>query len=330
MSILRKIIHSAFLILLILGGLGLQPVFSAGTAIASLGNTKGVVEVIVTKDQKRVRGKDGVLLYVGDWVYTNNDGEATIFFRDGSEIRIFEKTELEIQDSGELQTKERSFHYNLFMKIGSLWGKFVTGRQKTKIVTSTATIGIKGTVMRVNDDGETARVSVAEGEISVGNETSSIILGAGKRLDSFGKTENLSDKVQDIPYRLAFSADEYQIDFNEGAEKTVRLNIQMQDVVNAKNIGRAGRVFFQSNYKNIKFPNYVSLNSKGFARFPVTIEPPHMDDNDFNGKIVIWAIMDGASYDNIGAGNLFMSVKVPNKRRQIRINADTGSIIPVE
>ncbi len=328
---IHKYVFCLFVCLLMVNGtINNNLLYGNETAIASLDETEGFVEVKPARDQKSVTAKDGFLLYVGDVIQTQSDGETTVIFRSGSEIRLFEDTEFIVDGAEELSSEKRSFNYKLSMKTGALWGNFVRGRQKTKINIGTATIGVKGTVFRIRNDGETANISITEGEILVENETSSITLEAGKRLNAFNKTDNLQDKVEEIPYRLSLQADKYYLEFKEPVEETVRLSIQMVDVFQRKNVKKAGKVYLQSNYYNVEFPENVTLNRRGFVRIPVKINIPHADDNNFDGKVVIWAAMGSGSIDDVGAGNVFIQMKVPGKRRHIRVDANTGNIMSVE
>lgn len=332
MSIFKTIFHSPLLIaLLFWSSFSFLPqAYGAGTATASLGETNGVVDVLLAKDQKVVRGRDGFLLYMGDLIRTSRNGATTVYFRDGSEIRVFENTDLLIEESKELQSEERSFQHKLLMKIGSIWGKFVKGQQKAEIQTSVAIIGVKGTILRVHDDGEAVGVSVVEGKVTVKNENSTATLTAGKRLQPFGATDDLEKKVDDIPFRIRLTADRYQLDLDRQPEQVVRFNAQVVELAKNKGVQRRGRLRFQSTYSNLEFPEQVRLNRKGFVRFPVRIKSPAPDDNKFDGKIVIWAVMDGSQFDNVGAGNVLLTVKMPHKRTQIQIDANSGSISPIE
>ena len=70
----------------------------AQDAVATLYSSTGVVEVTLSKSMRTTQGREGLLLYERDLIYTGV-GEATILFRDGSEIRLFENTEFQIQEA---------------------------------------------------------------------------------------------------------------------------------------------------------------------------------------------------------------------------------------
>ena len=71
----------------------------AQDAVATLYSSTGVVEVTLSKSMRTTQGREGLLLYERDLVRTGVDGKATILFRDGSEIRLFENTEFQIQEA---------------------------------------------------------------------------------------------------------------------------------------------------------------------------------------------------------------------------------------
>ncbi|MBF0279051.1 MAG: FecR domain-containing protein [SAR324 cluster bacterium] len=226
--------------------------------------------------------------------------------------------------------EERTFRHRLKLVAGAIWGRFVRGRQQTQIYSSTATIGVKGTVFRLKDDGQEAKISVVEGEVSVKNDQSFIVLKAGQRLQAFTKTDQLKEKLVTIPYRLSLQASNYQLDFDELQESKFRFHIQIVDVLHGNNVGLSGKIYLESNYYNIQFPEQVILNQSGSVRVPVQIRRPHPSDRKFDGKIVIWAVMDGANYDEVGEGHIFLNVKMPGKRKEIMIDADGRIIDPSE
>lgn len=319
-----------FFIFLSVSGVFYPSMGRANTAIASLDQVSGFVEVIAVKDKKILRGKEGLLLFVDDIVRTQVDGVCSIIFRDGSETRLFESTEFLISQSDELKTAERSFRRTILMKVGALWGKFVKGRQNTRIQTSNATIAVKGNVVRIKDDGQEATVSVVEGAVSVENAVSSIVLQAGQQLQPFRKSDHLKEKIMEIPYRLSLISEKYQLGWEDLQEGLFRIQIQMLDILHGNNIKRAGRVYLQSNYYNLALPEDVRLDHNGFARIPVKIQPPYAGDHQFDGKIIIWAVMDGANYNNVGEGSVLINMKMPSKRRHIQVDADSGRIVPKE
>ena len=302
----------------------------AQTTLASLDQVSGFVEVIGHRDKKSLTGKDGTFLYRNDTLLTQSDGLGTVIFREGSEARLFQGTELVIRASEELQTVERAFRHVLLMPQGSLWGHFIHGRQNTEIQTSQATLEVNGTVFRLTDDGQTAGVILTEGSVRVKNETSSVVLQAGQRLLPFNKLDDLQEKIGEIPMRLSVVSEKYQLGVVDMQIGVFWLEMQWTDLLRGNNVKRPARVYLQSNYYNLEWPQSVRLNHNGFARIPIQVKPPYLGDNQFNGQIVIRAVMDGVRYENVGEGNVLINMQLPRRRIEIQVNADSGNILPAD
>ena len=181
----------------------IPPVFAQGEDIvASLQRISGRVSVRQVSTSKTIRGRNGLLLRTGDTVVTARRARVTIKFRNGSEIRLFPRSEFQVKAASERKGKKRTFRFSLFSRVGSFWGRFVKRRQVANIRTPTATIGIKGTVLRVVDRDGKARVALTEGLIDVSNDRETVELRPGKRLTDFTSAETLADKIQDIPLQL--------------------------------------------------------------------------------------------------------------------------------
>lgn len=301
---------------------------AAETAVASLTRVEGSVEVKIFKTKKSVMAREGLLLFQEDFISTGNGGKTTILFRDGSEIRLFGNSELSLQQAIEDTTKKRSFQYKFIMKLGSFWGKFIQGRQKTSIETPTTTIGVKGTALRVTDDGKTASIALTEGAATVENAVGSLDLMPGQRLKDFKREDDLKDKVEQIPFKLQMKTENYQLDLSQANEATIRVTIQMSNTVNGENVKKGGRIYLGSNYYNVEFPKNVALDNSGFARIPILIRKPHSSDREFDGKVVIWAVMDELHLDDVGEGNLQIQLSNPTNRR-MQIDVNSGQVSPL-
>ena len=73
----------------------------AQDVVATLYLSTGVVEVILSKSMRTTQGREGLPFYERDLIRKGVDGKATILFRDGSKIRLFENTEFQIQEASE-------------------------------------------------------------------------------------------------------------------------------------------------------------------------------------------------------------------------------------
>ena len=189
---------------------------------------------------------------------------------------------------------------------------------------------MKGTTLRITETKNDATISLTSGLISVKNDTSMVDLTPGKRLKGITKTDHLPNKVEDIPYKLFLKSSNYELDFKGKSKESIRLTIQMSNVSDGSNIKRSGPIYFKSDYDQVRFPAKVMLDDQGFARIPININAPRANDNKFKGKIIIWAVMDGSGFDDIGEGTILLKVKGKQKKRRIRFDPNSGDIIPLK
>jgi len=305
--------------------------YALNSPVATLSKVVGKVDVILAKNQRMTLARNGLLLYAKDLVKTGNDGKATLLFRDGSEIRLFESTEFLIESAKEAPTKKRSFRYKLRMKKGAFWGMLKRGRQNTTLSTPTATIGVKGTALRVTElDNGSATIALTEGSIEVRNGASMVKLTPGKWLRNIQRMDDLKQRVTDIPNKLYVSAERDTIDFSKDSGNPLYITIQMGSADGVKNIKRGGPVYLKHNYYNLRMPAQVILNGDGFVRFPIYFEAPRKTDANFDGRIIIRAVMDGKAYTDVGEGSVILKVSDLKTTRKFRIDVETGVLVPVE
>ena len=171
-----------------------------------------------------------------------------------------------------------------------------------------------------------ASVSLTEGLIAVENDRSTVELTPGKQIMDITSTDNLSAKIEDIPYKLFVESDRYQLDFNKEKRATIRLSIQLGDVVSGNNIKRSAPLYLKSNYQNVRFPEDVTLNEEGFVRVPIEILAPTAEAA-LDGHITVWAVMDDNKSIDVGEGNILIKVKEGKKNRRFRIDAKSGKVI---
>lgn len=297
--------------------------FAAGT-VASLGKVKGDVSIKLNVNGRIISGNDGFLLKDGDLVITGKGTNVSVIFRDGSEVRIFENTKFLIEQAVEEKGSGRNFKYDFFMKVGSFWGKFIKGRQKTTIKTPTATIGIKGTSLKVKAEKDKSGLVLSEGKVSVKNEDSSAVIDAGKMIDTIMETGKI--KTRDIPYKIFISTADTKLKFPKIGSSTHHLSLQLINQKTKQNLKRPGNVLISSPIDKMIFPQQIKLNSRGYARVPVTLKP--LEDKDYrtNGFIEIYALMDGAKYFDIGSGQITLTYDIPPKIKKYLIDSNTGDV----
>ncbi|MDH5751756.1 MAG: FecR family protein [Deltaproteobacteria bacterium] len=292
--------------------------------VATLQRLEGPVQVVQAKEKQTVKGRNGLLLKSGDTVVTAKSARATIVFRDGSEIRLFPNTNF-LVEAKEQKGGERFFQMNMFMKMGSFWGNFVKQRQTANVGTPTATIGIKGTTMRVTERDSKAKVALTEGLIEVKNDRSSVDVVPGKRLTEFTSTDDVTKKLTDIPYRLDLKTEKKALSFDGGQPEEVFLNVQLVEIKTGSAVTRPGRVYLRSNYDKIKYPTDIDLDKRGFARMSIQVQPPEASDGDLNGNVYVWAVLDMEEADDTSEGRTLIKIPVPEGKERVKVDAKTGS-----
>ena len=292
--------------------------------VASLDRLDGRVQVVQAESGKTIQGRNGLLLKAGDTVVTRAKTRVTIKFRDGSEVRMFPDSQFVIQNIKESQTKTRSFSYKLFLKVGSIWGKFTPQRNLAEIKVPTATIGIKGTALRATHRNDKSRVALTEGLVEVSNNRGAVNLTPGKRLDNFTRTDDLRKKVQDIPYKIDIKSDKQNLKFSRDKAEEVFVTLQMVDIKKGSEVRRAGKVYFRSNYDRIVYPPEANLNQRGFARVPLKILPPETTDDKLDGNIYVWALIDEETADDTAEGRILFTFPVKTGKEKIQVEADSG------
>ncbi len=322
---MRALLTRAVLLIMLLA-LAVPAAFAEDDEIvASLQNLLGRVQVVQKTNGETIQARIGLLLRAGDTVVTADQSRATIKFRDGSEIRLFQNTRFVLQAAKESAGSDRSFRLDLLLKAGSLWGLFVKQHQTARISTPTATIGIKGTSLRVTEIDNTARVALTEGLIDVGNERKTIELEPGKRIGTFTRLDDLAQKVEPIPFKLEMRSEKHKLTFGGNQPEEVFVTLQLTNVTTGREVPRAATIYFRSNYEKINYPPMAKLDQRGFARVPLTIAPPEAADAQLNGNVYVWAVIDQADADDTGEGRILFTIPVPTGEERIKIDAEKGT-----
>lgn len=292
--------------------------------VAHLDRIQGRVNVRQAATEQMVQGRDGLLLRIGDLVTTETEARATIQFRDGSEIRLFSDTSFLIESAKESTGTERSFTTKVFMKLGSFWANFVRERQTASVDTPTATIGIKGTTLRVVERDNAARVALTEGLIDVSNARSTVELEPGFRLTEFTRRDDLAAKIEPIPFKVDIRSETRELDFSDNRPVTAYVTLQLIDIESGANVARSGPIYLRSNYDKITYPPEPRLDEQGFARVPLTFAVPEPADGELDGNIYVWALLDRENADDTAEGRVLFRFRMPPTEERLRIEAETG------
>lgn len=318
---MKKLLIFAIMMLLFIPQ---QPVFAIN-AVASIKNISG--EVKIQRLKRNIPGRRGLVLKDQDVVITGYNAKTTILFRDGSEIRLYPNTRFIIEKTVELEGSQRGFFNNLILKTGSFWGNFTKKKQRTKIVTPTATCGIKGTSVSFSERNGKLDVSLSTGVVELENEDEKILLPPGKMVRGITQTGNFSDKMEDLPFRLIIKPDNKHIKLPTlGNTEKVDFTIQIINTKTKQNVPRSGIVFFSLKSDKMVFPSNIRLNDRGYARVSATIKPFQKADYG-NGRMEIVAVAEGEAFMDVGTGETVLTYNVPKKfRKTIHIDATSGKI----
>ena len=116
----------------------------------------------------------------------------------------------------------------------------------------------------------------------------------------------------------------YELDFQDGKSKQLKLSVQLQHRISGKSVARSGPVVFESDYSSIRLPRRFLLDKKGFARVIIAIDPPRMKDRVFKGLINIRAFMDQDDFDVVAEGSLVLKVINSGNKRTLLITPEGG------
>lgn len=294
-------------------------------AVASFGEVSGTVQVM--RETRKIPGRTGLILNDQDVVITGTDSRASIIFRDGSEIRLFQDTRFVIEKSEEVNTGTRQFFNHFKLKVGSFWGKFIKGNQNTKISTPTATIGIKGTNVAFKQGSEKLDLGLSSGLISIENEEGTYDLNPGNRVMGIERKGPIADKVSPQPLRIELKPDKTKFEVPQPGRTTeIDFTLQVVDASTNRNKDYTGRLYMTVEIDKIVFPKVIELNNRGYARVTATVNPFQVADYR-EGQVQIFAVMDGEESIDVAAGSTILTYDVPSQLgKTIRIDMKTGEI----
>ena len=152
--------------------------YGEARVVAAISSMKGNVQIRSATERKYESAYKGQMIRTGDWIKTDLNVFVAIIFLDGSNIKIREKTEIEIMSSRVAAKKLMTL---LYIAEGQVWSK-VTKESNSgfHIKTPTALASVKGTEFNVdfNDLTESTTLTVIEGEVLFSNGLSAILASA--------------------------------------------------------------------------------------------------------------------------------------------------------
>lgn len=294
-------------------------------AVASIKASIG--DVKVSRNNRQLTGRKGLVLNDGDTVTTEKNAKVTILFRDGSIIRLYQNTRFVIEQSVENKSAHRGFFNRFKLSLGSLWGKFSKNRQRTVIKTPTATCGIKGTSVAMSQKRSALNVTLSTGLVELENEDEKIDLPPGKMIKGITKRGSFKDKIEDIPYRILIKPDNKKITVpTKGNQNIISFTLQIINIKSQLNVPKPARVLVTVASDKIEFPESIRLNSRGYKRISAIVKPFQKADYG-NGRIEVTAVVEDQRNMDIGTGQTVLTYDIPKKNpRILRIDANSGTI----
>ena len=265
---------------------------------AILSQIKGKIKVGSVK--KMVEGTNGMLLRQRHRVKTEKDGKATVFIKDGSEIRLFTDSELIL--GAKKSHNSRWMRYRMVLLSGSFWGNFVSDKNPIEVSGGTLRLQISKASIRFSKKKTGTDISVLKGTVRVFNKSSFVKLHSGQRLYQIQENDFMPRKISIIPNQLKLSLGKSKPVFNGNKIIELSLNLQVVRYGSDRTVGRPGPVHIWTNYYNLELPDSIRLNTDGNAKAKIKVAPPSSEDRTFGGSVTFHAIMDQKGFDDVRDG----------------------------
>jgi len=290
--------------------------------VATLYSSTGVVEVTLSKSMRTTQGREGLLLYERDLVRTGVDGKATILFRDGSEIRLFENTEFQIQEASEQGAGERTFRRKLLLRFGALLSNFFGRSDYTVIETPHFQLKPEGTSFHVQVSKEQGSVALFSGKLLVQNVRGKALLEPGEVVLDVNRGDILSDRIEKLNQQLQLQTEPSELVRGRSPQKLV-LRIQARGR-EGEGIGAGLPIRILTDGEGVRFSEGMTLDEAGKAEVEVQLLAP---DRLYRKGLLRFTVMVD---DPLGLkiSGTEIEIRKPGAVKRLEINADTGQILP--
>jgi len=272
-----------------------------------MSNIKG--DIKVGPKNKLVNGSNGKMIWEKNYIKTGENSSTTIFFKDGSEVRLFGKSNLKIGLNK--STTNRWLRYRIHLIFGSFWGYFNRGDNPIEITGDGLRIHVSKASMRFSRYESSHNINANSGVLKVFNSVSSVKLYSGQRLYKVQKKDFLPKKVTSIPNQLNLWIEPKSPFFSNKKSLSINLFLQVVRSGTGIKIKRPGPVFLKSNYYNLVIPRPIRLNIDGKAKIILEAKLPHSNDRTFEGSVIFQTIMDQNNFDDVQDGFLKVKLGLP-------------------
>lgn len=280
----------------------------ADDSIARVSEVFGKIKIVhLEKDNKKKDGEKK-LLQNNDYVVTGPDSKATVTYNDGTILRIFENSKV--------QVREKKGILNVLLRRGALWANVIKkkNRDRFRIRTAAAVIGIKGTNLAVSSGKNTGTgISVSEGNIEVLNKSGVTPMKAGEMATGVMKDTAFEHKIHPIPYKIEIKPLADNIDISKTQEVVVE--IKLIDRNTNQIVSHRGTVYLSVNQQNQKYTHRVSLGSKGITKTKIRLAPPSGAQSQ-QWQLEILAVMEDKM--DVMAGSAVVNYSDPNYNYEVK------------
>ena len=295
--------------------------------IGGLLRIEGTVRVLSSPGTRAVLAREGHLLQHGDSIETGPAGRASVVFRDASELRLFPRSRLQLAQVEEIDAPPaRLFTYQLRLRRGGFWARFVRAEAPSRIETAHLSGFFSHAVFRLRATTAKTDLALSSGEMQVANAQGTLRLRAGERLLEVGEGDALAERRVSIGSRLALRVSDRELRFPSTQPQKVTLSIRLVDTESRRYRAESLPLFLRSNYRRIGYPPRVILDAEGFARAELAIYPPEAVDLDLNGLVYVWAVVDRADAGGVASGRILLLLPTREQPRRVLIDADSGRI----
>jgi len=208
--------------------------------VAAIASLKGDVKVRENQTNKYLSAYKGQHIKNGNWIKTGEDVFLSIIFLDGTNVKIHQKTEVEIKSS---RLTAQELKTNMYIAEGEAFSKVnKQGGGSFKIETPTAVASVKGTEFNINYDFNSSStvLKVISGQVEFGNDNIGLILANAMEGSEINKDTKEPSKYKitsdDIPKWKDNINSDWGFNIVPDKEGQLSLNNPMKVSVQVQNI----------------------------------------------------------------------------------------------
>ena len=209
--------------------------------VAAIASLKGDVKIREIESAKYVSAYKGQMITNGNWIKTGEGVFLSVIFLDGTNIKIHQKTEIEIKSS---RITAKELKTNMYIAEGEAWSKVnKQGNGSFKIETPTAVASVKGTEFDITYDfnNSSTMLKVISGQVEFGNDVIGNILANAMEGSEINKDTKEPSKYSitndDIPKWTENINSKWGFSIIPDREGSTPENTPLRVTVQVKNLG---------------------------------------------------------------------------------------------